>query len=152
MAHPRDLTSIPAADMAALEALIPGDWPAAWCEFAAMFYAGLLLACEPSITREAMARVAVEQVLTAAHQIGGRQFYLPSGVVRASRAMASRILEEFRGNNHAELAKQHGVTVMRVRQIVGAAAKAQAKARKAAQEPPKTEMKARGAASHFEGL
>lgn len=138
--------------MAVLDGLLPPDWPDAWCDFARMFFCGLLASKELEAPRDVTARTAIEQVLTAVHQIGGQQLYLPLGTKLSHQAMARSIRRDFTGNNHAELAACHGVTVMRVRQIVGAAAKAPSQAHEAPQKRAKTEIRSMSAASPFSGL
>lgn len=104
--------------MAVLQKSIPSDWPEMWGDLAAVFYVGLLNA-EVKQEHEAMAQIAMEQVLTAAEQIGGQQLYIPRGAKRLHASKAQSIRSEFNGRNHGELAIRHGITEMRVRQIVG---------------------------------
>lgn len=118
MVYPRDLTKIPATAMAVLQKHIPSDWPEMWADLAAVFYVGLLNA-DTGHPHEALAKITLEQVLTAVEQIGGQQLYVPLGAKRSNSNKAECIRNEFNGRNHAELAVRHGITEMRVRQIVG---------------------------------
>lgn len=118
MAHPRDLTSVSAADMAELDRLIPDEWPDVWGEFARVFYAGLLKSAELKASCQALARAAVEQVYVLGYQLGGTQPYIPRGAIAAQRETAASIRRDFRGNNYGELAARHDLSESRVRQIV----------------------------------
>lgn len=118
MVYPRDLTKIPAPVMAVLQTLIPSDWPEVWADLAAVFYVGLLNA-DTTLPHEVLAQIALEQVLAAVEQIGGQQLYVPRGAKRSNSNKAECIRNEFNGRNHAELAVRHGITEMRIRQIVG---------------------------------
>ncbi len=118
MAHPRDLTSVPAAQMAALDRLIPATWPAVWGDFARVFFVGLVNAQEVKAPVEAMARIALEQVRTLGFQLGGSQPYIPRGTVVAQIEAAEAVRKEFNGKNYGELAAKHDLSESRVRQIL----------------------------------
>lgn len=119
MAHPRDLTSIAPAQMAVLDRLMPSTWPDAWGDFARVFFVGLINAqSEINASVEALARVAIEQVHTLGHQLGGTQPYIPRGAAIAQRETAAAIRRDFRGRNYSELACKHGLTESRVRKIL----------------------------------
>lgn len=119
MAHPRDLTTIAPAQMAVLDRLMPSIWPEVWADFARVFFVGLINAqSEVNASVEALARVAIEQVRTLGHQLGGTQPYIPCGAVAARREIAEAICRDFRGNNYGELAAKHGLTESRVRNIL----------------------------------
>lgn len=119
MAHPRDLTTIAPAQMAVLDRLMPNKWPEVWADFARVFFVGLINAqSEVNASVEALARVAIEQVRTLGHQLGGTQPYIPRGAVCAQRETAEAICRDFRGNNYGELAAKHDLTVSRVRNIL----------------------------------
>lgn len=118
MAHPRDLTLVRAADMAALDSQLPASWPAAWGDFARVFFVGLINSTEVTASVEALARIAVEQVLTLAHQLGGSQPYIPRGTAVAQKHAADDICKSFRGNNYSALAAKHDLSESRVRQIL----------------------------------
>ncbi len=118
MANPRDLTCVCAADMAALDRLLPASWPEIWSDFARVFFVGLLNSTEVKASAEAFARVAVEQVLTLGHQLGGSQPYIPRGAGITQRERIHAIRMEFRGKNYGELAVKYDLSESRVRQIV----------------------------------
>lgn len=122
MAYLRDITKIPAPVMGTLLASIPSDWPEMWADLAAVFYVGLLNTDKKN-EHEGMAKIAIEQVLTAVEQIGGHQLYIPRGTKRTQTSKAEAIRSEFNGRNHAELAVRHGITAMRIRQIVSPTAR-----------------------------
>ena len=118
MAHPRDLTCVSAADMAVLDRILPAAWPEIWADYARAFFVGLLNSTDVKASAEAYARVAVEQVLTMAYQLGGRQHYFPRGTSMAQKEKADAIRLEFRGNNYVKLAVKYDLSESRVRQIV----------------------------------
>lgn len=124
MAHPRDLTCVCAADMAALDRLLPASWPEVWGDFARVFFAGLLNSTEVKASAEALARVAVEQVLTLGHQLGGSQPYIPRGTGVTQRERVDAIRMEFRGRNYGELAAKYDLSESRIRGIVTQAKRA----------------------------
>ena len=66
----------------------------------------------------AMARVATAQLQHLAAEKGGKAIYLAKGVAAMLAARDELIWREFNGRNYAELARRHGLTEMRVRQIV----------------------------------
>lgn len=118
MAHPRDLSSVAAAQMAALDRLIPATWPEVWGDFARVFFVGLLNSVEVKAPVDALARTALEQVRTLGFQLGGTQPYIPSGKQASQRETAEAIRREFRGNNYGELAAKYELTESRVRGII----------------------------------
>ena len=119
MAHPRDLTSISAAQMAVLDCLLPNLWPDAWGDFARVFFVGLINAQdEIKAPAESLARIAIEQVRTLGYQLGGTQPYIPRGSIAAQKEAADSIRRDFRGNNYGELAARHDLSVSRVRKIL----------------------------------
>lgn len=151
MTHVRDLSSVPAADMAVLDGLLRPDWPDAWCDFARTFFCGLLASKELEAPRDVMARAAIQQVHILAHQLGGSQLYIPRGTVLGRRDNNDRIRREFRGNNYAELAARYDLSESRIRHVVKRSAKP-GKRRQEASGHPKTGIQPRGAASPFAGL
>lgn len=118
MAHPRDLTRVAANQMAALDSLIPTTWPEVWCDFARVFFVGLVNAQEVKAPIEALARTALEQVRTLGFQLGGTQPYIPSGKHVFQKETAEAIRSEFRGNNYGKLAAKYDLTESRVRAII----------------------------------
>lgn len=118
MAHPRDLTSVAAAQMAALDRLIPATWPEVWGDFARVFFVGLVNSQEVKAPIEALARTALEQVRTLGFQLGGSQPYIPRGAAAAQKEVAEDVCRGFNGNNYGELAAKHDLSESRVRQIL----------------------------------
>ena len=66
----------------------------------------------------AWARQVLLQLQHLAEQKGGRALYLAKGVAVYLSARDREICAKFRGNNYRELAQEHNLTEMRVRQIV----------------------------------
>ena len=155
MPHPRDLTNLSSSDFAVLQEVLPEGWHPTWRNLAEVFYMGLLDTMAEDISRERMARIAKEQVLTTAYQIGGRQFYMPAGVVFSRQLIAQSILKDFNGRNYGELAAQHGLSEMRIRQIVQESRDAKQPrkdAREAVPKRPNPEIQPEGAAWPFKRL
>lgn len=48
----------------------------------------------------------------------GQSLYIPSGANAKTRNRDQQIIAEFNGRNHAELAHKHGISTMRIRQIL----------------------------------
>lgn len=48
----------------------------------------------------------------------GQSLYIPSGVSAKTRHRDQQIIAEFNGRNHSELAQKHGISTMRIRQIL----------------------------------
>ncbi|KAB2928808.1 MAG: DNA-binding protein [Dechloromonas sp.] len=48
----------------------------------------------------------------------GQALYIPSGANGKTRNRDQQIIAEFNGRNHAELAQKHGLSTMRIRQIL----------------------------------
>jgi hypothetical protein len=67
-----------------------------------------------------LARTALLQLDHLARNKGGHTFYMGKGLVATLTARDREMCAKFRGDNYDELAAEHGLTIMRVRQIVGA--------------------------------
>lgn len=52
------------------------------------------------------------------HAMGGDSYYLPKGVYVGSSERDLELINKFNGVNHRELAREFGISVMRVRQIL----------------------------------
>jgi len=69
----------------------------------------------------AAARLAIRLVVQLCQDFGGRSFYMHKSPLAAVYAQAARdkaIADAFNGRNILDLARQHGLTEMRIRQIV----------------------------------
>ena len=155
MPHPRDLTNLSSSDFAVLQEVLPEGWHPSWRSLAEVFYMGLLDTMAKEMPREKMAQIAKEQVLTTAFQIGGRHFYMPAGVVFTRQQVAQSILKDFNGRNYDELAAQHGLSAMRIRQIVQesrSAKQPRKDVREAVPKRPNPEIQPEGAAWPFKRL
>lgn len=116
-----------ATDMAPLDALIEPEFPEVWVSIAASLYAEAASSAGlPSL--EVAARLAVAQMRRLAELFGGHTVYIPSGAAIKAKALQRSVALGFNGSNHADLARQHGITTMRVRQILGAERKTKKKA------------------------
>ena len=67
-----------------------------------------------------LARQALAQLQHLAAHMGGSAVYLAKGVAVHLTARDREMCARFRGNNYFALAREYGLTEMRVRQIVGA--------------------------------
>lgn len=122
--------SLTAAEAAVLEAHLPAGLTddmreLAWCLFAALAErdarAGSASPQGPWLAvLHTMAQVAVQQLQQVCAQLGGRAMYLPKGLMVFLSARDEQLCAQFRGNNHLALARQYGLTEMRVRQILSA--------------------------------
>ena len=125
MSSPRPLT---AAEAAVLEGLLPPGLTEPMRELALCLYTVLAQRdarcgqAEPApdwrAALHAQAQLALEQLQYLAQHMGGGGFYLAKGVAAMWAARDEQMWREFSGRNYAELARRHGLTEMRVRQIV----------------------------------
>jgi Mor family transcriptional regulator len=67
---------------------------------------------------EKSAYIAVAVVDDLRKHWGGQAFYVPQGIGVKRRKRDLAILSEFNGKNYGELAMNHGISEMRVRQIL----------------------------------
>lgn len=67
-----------------------------------------------------LAQQALAQLQHLAAHMGGSAVYLAKGVAVHLTARDREMCARFRGNNYFALAREYGLTEMRVRQIVGA--------------------------------
>ena len=71
-----------------------------------------------SLGLDRLAELVVGQVDRIAQKIGGFSFYMPRGILSRMSARDREIAEAWRGNNGNELARQHGLSEMRISQIM----------------------------------
>jgi Mor family transcriptional regulator len=67
---------------------------------------------------ERLAELAVGQVDRVAMKLGGSGFYLPKGIGAKMSARDREIVQAFNGRNKHQLARLHGVSEMRIDQIL----------------------------------
>jgi Mor family transcriptional regulator len=67
-----------------------------------------------------IADIALGQVDRLARVVGGSGFYMPKGIAVALCARDKEIAAKFKGNNTRELAREYGVSEMRITQIIKA--------------------------------
>ena len=75
------------------------------------------------------AEVAMTVAETVRKNIGGVATYIPRGMSYDLSKRDREIWADFKGDNHAELARKYDLTEMRIRQIVAHAAKVDRRAR-----------------------
>lgn len=119
---PVDLAKVTKQQLDPLIRALDPDMSASHRDFAEGVFIGLLgSAAAPFCTPQALANAAVQVTFQIAHDMGGQTLYLSKldHLRRIKRERAIR--QQFKGNNIAQLARQHGVTEMRVRQILARA-------------------------------
>lgn len=119
-----------AAEAAVLDAHMPAGLTeemrdVAWCLFEALALQDARCGQEqPSAAwhavLHALARAALAQLQHLAQQKGGKAIYLAKGMAVYLSARDLALCAEFKGHNHAQLARRYGLTEMRVRQIIAA--------------------------------
>ncbi len=67
------------------------------------------------------AQLASEQVQRLSDELGGRAVYIPRGLLVRLGARDREMVERFNGRNYRELARQYGLTEVRVRRIISSA-------------------------------
>lgn len=122
-----DITEFKPADMARVTAeqlepptrALDADMTERQREFAESVFIGLLHgAAAPYCAATVLADAAMQVTFQVEHDLGGGVIYLPKldTLRRLKRERAIR--QQFKGNNVAQLARQHGLSEMRVRQIL----------------------------------
>lgn len=81
------------------------------------------------------AEIALDVAEHVRKNIGGVATYIPRGLSYELSLRDRQIWSEFKGDNHAELARRYDMTEMRVRQIVAQAARVDRAARQQALFP-----------------
>lgn len=114
-----DLADLSAARLAPLDQAMPPDWPETWRELATSLFVTLI--CAPgggNIPAEALAQLAMAQVLGLAQDMGGTQPYIPVGSMLAASARAQRAMQMRRaGASYQQAAAATGLTENRIRKI-----------------------------------
>lgn len=72
-----------------------------------------------------LAQIVADQVDRVALRCGGGQFYLPKGLALKLSQRDREIFDRFNGRNKRELAREYGVSEMRIDQIVAAVRRAE---------------------------
>jgi len=123
--------AITAAELAVLETRLPPGLAEGMRELALCLFEALVLAsgtagqAAPSGAWLAQLQVLADLVLTQlqhlSNELGGRgNIYIAKGLSVQLSARDRAMCARFRGNNYRELARQEGLTEVRVRQIVDA--------------------------------
>jgi Mor family transcriptional regulator len=83
-----------------------------------------LMACVENVLKkngideDKAVQLATSTVDDFRHQCGGMSIYVPKGVGLDAIVKHDRIFKDFRGSNHAELAKKYGLSEQRIYQII----------------------------------
>jgi len=116
-----DIGSCKVGDLEPVFQHMDSSAPEIWVSMSEVIYITLRENPEFSkISDNALGLCATKLVYQLATDFGGQAFYLPKGVRPMVEAKNSAIVAEFTGHNSKELARKHGVTEMRVRQILAA--------------------------------
>lgn len=115
-----DLFDAGAEILGALNAELPASMHPTHREMAEEMYLHLVEDAEvvASLGLEHLAELVVGQVDRVAQRIGGCHFYMPKGVSAKLSPRDMEIVKAHRGNNGHQLARLHGISEMRVAQIL----------------------------------
>lgn len=116
---PVDLARVTARQLEPLHQALDADMSERQREIAESIFIGLIhSAAAPHCAPSMLAAAAMHALLQMSHDMGGQALYLPKmdKLRRIKRERAIR--QQFKGNNIAQLARAHGITEMRVRQIL----------------------------------
>jgi Mor family transcriptional regulator len=81
------------------------------------------------LAHQEAAEIALDVAEHVRKNIGGVATYIPRGLSYELSLRDRQMWSEFKGDNHAELARKYDMTEMRVRQIIAQAARADRAAR-----------------------
>lgn len=108
--------------LAPLERLFDDAYPERLREIATCLFLELLdadgLAQLLGVPR--LAQLALDQTERLSFDLGGESFYMHRGVRYRLSLRDRQIVDEFNGRNQHQLARQHGLSVMRIYQIIAA--------------------------------
>lgn len=116
---PIDMQTLPIQALQPLHDVLDPDLTSDQRELVEQFFVGIsnspvAQACTPEVI--AMAAVTVMEQIS--HVLGGRAYYISKMENLRLARLKRSIHSKFTGNNHRELAREHGITTMRVRQIL----------------------------------
>ena len=123
-----DLSQVCGPQLAALDALLAPEWPPLWRELCTSCFVTLrhlaqggAAGLDADADAGQLARLALALTLGLAQDFGGQPLYIPVGAALMSAAKTRRIVAALcSGNSYAAVARRHGVTERRVRQIEAA--------------------------------
>lgn len=118
--------TLTAQDAAQLDALLPAALTQDMRDVALALFATLLDGGAPAA---GAARLAAAQVQRLSDELGGHAVYIPKGLLVRLAERDRAIYAAFNGANYRQLAAAHGITEMRVRQIIDACRRADFAAR-----------------------
>lgn len=108
--------------LAPLERLFDDAYPERLREIATCLFLELLdadgLAQLLGVPR--LAQLALDQTERLSFDLGGESFYMHRGVRYRLSLRDRQIVDEFNGRNQHQLARKHGLSVMRIYQIIAA--------------------------------
>ena len=115
-----DLFNAPPAVLAPLDAVLPEALHPTLREMAEEMYLHLVEDEEAvaALGLERLAELAVGQVDRVSSKLGGASFYLPKGVARKFSDRDIEIARRFNGRNQRQLAREYGLSDVRIDQIM----------------------------------
>lgn len=105
------------------------SYPEVLADIARTVHERLMVHPRIKLPHQDAAEIALEVAEHVRKNIGGVATYIPRGLSYELSLRDRQIWTEFKGDNHAELARKYDMTEMRIRQIVTQAARADRAAR-----------------------
>jgi len=116
---PVDMARLPPDALDPVLTQMDNGAPETWLRVGEMIYLALRASNSlEAVSSEALGRCATEAVYQLVAELGGEPLYVPKGVLSGCHKRDKSIRDEFTGNNIAELAKKHGITPVRIRQVL----------------------------------
>ena len=117
--EPINFEALPIAALAPIHAALDPDLPPKMRELAEVLFIGIgnskaAEACAP----ETLAHAALAAMWQLSHEFGGNNCYFPRGDQVRALKLKRAVRAGFTGDNHSQLARKHGISEMRVRQIL----------------------------------
>lgn len=116
------LAHVPATTLAPLEGLFDEAYPERLREIATCLFLELLDAegLVQLLGVPRLAQLALDQTERLSFDLGGESFYMHRGTRYRLSLRDREIVAEFNGRNQHQLARKHGLSVMRIYQIIAA--------------------------------
>lgn len=119
--QPIDIKTLTMQDLQPLQAALDPDLSEKQRELVETVFIGLINSaaaqfCEPDV----LAQAAMAAVFQMGHSLGGQAYYVAKIENLRHAKKVRAIHASFNGRNHAQLAAAHGISEMRVRQILAA--------------------------------
>ena len=116
----RELQDMSVSEMEPLERLLDDDFPEMWRAMATSLFVFLTDTELAGLNADQKARLSIVLTRRLAQDVDGGMRYIPVGFDWKRNQVARAVVEGFTGANVTELARRHGITDTRVRQIIAA--------------------------------